>query len=65
MSDSGERLARAMEERGVSVAQLSEMAGLHTSTIYRMLNEGAAKGYVASWQVVATCLGVPLSELLK
>lgn len=64
MSSSGERLAEAMRKKGISVSQLAEMTGLHASTIYRMMEKGVTRGYAESWQRVAICLELPVSEFL-
>ena len=57
-------MASVMREQGVSVAKLSEMTGLSSATIYRMLDRRFTRGYAESWQRVAMCLGVPVSTFL-
>lgn len=58
----GDELRRIMEDRGVTIVELSEESGVARSTISRMLRSG--EGMLYSWRAVARALGVKVSELI-
>lgn len=58
----GDELRRIMQDRGVTIVELSEESGIARSTISRMLRSG--EGMLYSWRAVARVLGVKVSELI-
>lgn len=59
----GSALKSAMDERGVTVAQLSKATGLSTRTITAIRN-GKSGGNGATWVAISRALGVALDSLV-
>ena len=60
---SGQKLSCVLQERGISVRELSIACGVSCSTLYRIM-DGDALGYLDTWVKIAGHLGMEVSELV-
>lgn len=60
---SGDRLASAMDDKGITISRLSRETGLSRATI-RNMRVGDKRGSMYSWALVAKALGMRIDELI-
>ena len=60
---SDEKLAKYIEERGISRAELSERSGVGLTTIWRMLHQDRY-GTLDTWLRIAEALNCRISDIL-
>lgn len=63
MDTSGWRLARAIEAKGYTRADVCRKSGISYDTLSRMI-QGELIGSISSWAIVCSSLGISLDEVI-